>query len=65
MPQVVDQLWREPNREMQYAAMELLFGREKELTLADLPLLERMVTTGGVASRTAAVSLGSSRVRLR
>ena len=45
LKQVVDQLWREPNREMQYAAMELLFERERELTMADLPALERMVTS--------------------
>ena len=45
LKEVVDQLWGEPNREMQYAAMELLFEREKELTLADIPALERMVTT--------------------
>lgn len=45
LQQVVAQLWREPKREMQHTAMELLFRREKELTLDDLPLLEKMVTT--------------------
>lgn len=42
---VVSLLWREPNREMQHSAMELLHRRVKELSLEDLPLLEAMITT--------------------
>jgi len=43
--QVVEVMWREPQREMQQSAMELLQQRAQELTLDDLPLLERMITT--------------------
>jgi 3-methyladenine DNA glycosylase AlkD len=45
LKKVVALLWREPERELQHAALELLYRRRKELTLADLPLLEELVTT--------------------
>ncbi|MCZ8523165.1 MULTISPECIES: DNA alkylation repair protein [Paenibacillus] len=38
-------LWRQPEREMQYAAMGLLEKRRKEAGIGDLPLLEELVVT--------------------
>ncbi len=45
LKKVAQQLWREPERELQHAALELLYRRRKELTPADLPLLEKLLTT--------------------
>ena len=45
LEQVVRRLWKEPQREMQHAAMELLHRRVEELDLDHLPLLETMVTS--------------------
>lgn len=45
LKEVVKLMWREPRREMQHSAMELLHQRETELTLKDLPLLQHMITT--------------------
>lgn len=41
---VVSLMWREPEREMQHTAMEILQLRIDELTLEDLPLLRQMIT---------------------
>ena len=40
---VVPRLWKEPQRELQHAAMELLHRRVNELDLGHLPILELMV----------------------
>jgi len=38
-------LWREPEREMQHTAMELLHHHQRSLTLDDLPLVREMITS--------------------
>lgn len=42
-PTVIRQLWKLPFREYQYAAIELMRLRAKELNAAHLPLLEEMI----------------------
>jgi 3-methyladenine DNA glycosylase AlkD len=46
LPAIVRSLWREPQRECQYAAMALLDKRARYLTKAHLPLIEEMILTG-------------------
>ena len=43
-PVVVQQLWKQPFREYQYAAIELMRLRAKELDASHLPLLEEMIS---------------------
>ena len=42
-PMVIRQLWKMPFREYQYAAMELMRLRAKELNASHVPLLEEMI----------------------
>jgi 3-methyladenine DNA glycosylase AlkD len=46
LPEIVRSLWKEPQRECQYAAMTLLDKRARYLTKAHLPLIEEMILTG-------------------
>jgi 3-methyladenine DNA glycosylase AlkD len=46
LPAIVRSLWREPQRECQYAAMTLLDKRARYLTKDHLPLIEEMILTG-------------------
>ncbi|MEL3972182.1 DNA alkylation repair protein [Rossellomorea oryzaecorticis] len=46
LPAIVRSLWREPQRECQYAAMTLLDKRTRYLTKDDLPLIEELILTG-------------------
>ncbi len=42
--QTIDELWRLPEREFQYAALTLLNKKKKELSKEDIPFLEKLVT---------------------
>jgi 3-methyladenine DNA glycosylase AlkD len=46
LPAIVRSLWREPQRECQYAAMTLLDKRARDLTKDHLPLIEEIILTG-------------------
>ncbi|MDX5474114.1 MAG: DNA alkylation repair protein [Bacillaceae bacterium] len=40
---IVLSLWSEPEREFQYVALQILVANKKQLTIDDIPLLEKMV----------------------
>lgn len=41
--QLIDSLWADPHREMQYIAIDFLMPFVKKMTVSDLPFLEKMI----------------------